>query len=84
MTTATTAEISKGLVLSSGTVWLLSVERDRKPLARGGLGKGQKGGALVADSLVELLRMVADYMEQEDIEDLDSLSDALRNRDGLT
>ncbi len=78
MTTATTAEIAKGLSLSTGSVWLLSVERDRKPLSRGGLGKGQKGGSLVADTLVGLLRMAADYMEQEGIEDLDGLSDALK------
>ena len=78
MTTATTAEIAKGLILSGGSVWLFSVERDRKPLARGGLGKGQKGGSLVADTLVGLLRMAADYMEQEGIEDLDGLSDALK------
>ena len=78
MTTTTTAEIAKGLSLSTGRVWLLSVERDRKPLSRGGLGKGQKGGSLVADTLVGLLRMAADYMEQEGIEDLDDLSDALK------
>lgn len=73
----TTAEITKGLRWTGGLVWTLSIERDRNPLSRGGLGKGKRSGSLVKDTLVGLLRMTADYMEQENIDDLDSLSDAL-------
>ena len=72
-----TAEIEQGISLSTGLVWTLAIMRDRPHLASGGLGKGKKGGAMVADSLVELLRMTADYMEQEDIDTLWGLSDAL-------
>ncbi len=74
----TTAEIHEGLVFTSGPVWVLSIELNRNPLARGGLGKGTRGGSFVGDTLVELLRRAADYMEQEGIEDLDSLSAALQ------
>ena len=74
----TTAEIAEGLRLTSGPVWTLSIERNRQPVSRGGLGKGKRGGSLVEDTLVGLLRMTADYMEQEGLEDLDSLSDALK------
>ena len=75
----TTAEIAAGLRLTSGPVWTLSIERDRQPLSRGGLGKGKRGGSLVEVTLVELLRMTADYMEQEGFDNLDSLSDALQS-----
>ena len=74
----TTAEIHEGLVFTGGRVWVLSIELNRFTLARGGLGKGKDGGSFVGDTLVELLRRVADYMEQEDIEDLDALSVALK------
>ncbi len=74
----TTAEIAEGLRLTSGKVWTLSIEQDREPLRRGGLGKGKRGGSFVEDTLVGLLRMTADYMEQEGLESLDELSDAIK------
>ncbi len=77
-TTTTTAEIAQGLRLTGGPVWTLTIEQDRKPLARGGLGKGQRSASLVGDSLIHLLRTAALLMEQEGIEDLDDLAVALR------
>ncbi len=72
-----TAEIAQAISLSSGLIWSLAIMRDRPHLASGRLGKGKRGGALVADSLIELFRMAADYMEQEDLDTLWDLSDAL-------
>ena len=73
----TTAEIGPGIRLTAGAVWVLDIRRDRKMLAGGGLGKGKRGGSLVADSLVDLLRQTADFMDQEGITTLDALSNAL-------
>jgi len=72
-----TAEVVQAITLSKGLVWTLEITRDRPYLASGRLGKGKRGGALVADSLVDLFRMAADYMEQEGLDTLWGLSDAL-------
>ena len=72
-----TAEIEPGISLSQGSVWTLGIMRDRPLLPSGRLGKGKQGGTLVADSLIGLLRMAADYMEQESLDTLLGLSDAL-------
>ena len=73
-----TATIEQGISLSKGLIWTIAIMRDRPHLPSGRLGKGQKGGTMVADSLIELLRMTADYMEQEDLDTLWELSDALQ------
>ncbi len=74
----TTAEISRGVSLTSGEVWILAIETDRKPLQRGGLGRGKKSGSLVANSLPQLFQQVTDYMAQEGLDDLDDLASAIR------
>lgn len=61
----TTAEIMPMLSLSRGSIFGLTIYTDRKPLARGGLGKGKKAGTIVADTLPELLRRTADLIELE-------------------
>ncbi len=73
-----TAEIAQAISLTKGLVWTLGIMRDRPRLASGRVGKGKAGGSLVADSLIELLRSAADYMEQEGLETLWDLSDALQ------
>jgi len=78
----TTAEICEGMSWEHGTVWVLQVWTDRKPAARGGLTKGKKGGALVADSVPELLRQTADYMDQESIDSLTALGQRLKSVEG--
>ncbi|HEY7822143.1 MAG TPA: hypothetical protein VIG24_04895 [Acidimicrobiia bacterium] len=72
-----TAELCEGMSFSKGTVWVLQLWTDRKPAARGGLTKGKKGGALVADSVPELLRTTAAFMEQERIDSLSGLAKRL-------
>ena len=72
-----TAEVAQAISLSKGLVWSLAIMRDRPHLASGRLGKGKRGGSLVADSLIELFRMAADYMEQEGLDTLWELSDDL-------
>ena len=72
-----TAIVEQGLSLSKGLVWTLAIMRDRPHLPSGGLGKGKRGGTMIADSLIGLLRMTADYMEKEDLDTLWELSDAL-------
>ena len=78
----TTAEIAIGLTMSEGSVWTLSIEQNRNPLARGGLGKGTRAGSLVGTSLIELLRSTADFMEQEGVETLDELATSIDDATG--
>ena len=77
-----TAEICEGMSFSRGTVWVLQIWTDRKPAARGGLTKGKKGGTMVADSIPDLLRQTAAYMEQEGHETLTRLNADLKARIG--
>lgn len=63
--TWTTAEIAEAFGMDGKVYASLSIYTGRRFGARGGLTKGRKAGMLVADSVPELLQLVARLYEQD-------------------
>lgn len=65
MITYTTAEITRGWLLSGGEVHCLTIYTERRIGSKGDLTKGKKSGTIVEEDVPALLRKVADVYEQE-------------------